>query len=143
MRRLDLNEGGREARRLLPEPGAQALLDAVVPHSLLESKPPGTAARTEVLFVGAQRDGWLVVGSSRTIGIGEEVHVHAADPPRAELDVARACPFVSHRDLLVSQARNQCCCDGARGALGEYAGLRCALFRAVADGVNVRKARFE
>ena len=105
--------------------------------NLLQSKPAGTTARTEVFLIGAQGDRRLVIGAGRMIGIGEEVNVHATNPPRAELDVARARPLVGQRDFLVPQARNQRGGDSTRGALGEIAGFRRALSCAIADGVNV------
>src|SRR5436190_11964275 len=97
---------------------------AIYPIFSLQPKPAGAAARTEMLLVGAQRDRRLVISAYRMIGIGEEVHIHAADPPGPEFDVARARPRVGDWSLLVPQARNQCCGHGARGALGEDAGLR-------------------
>ena len=45
--------------------------------------------------------------------------------------------------LLVPQACDQCGGDGARGTLGEVAGFRRALPRAIANGVDIREARLE
>src|ERR1051326_5899864 len=75
--------------------------------------------------------------------IGEKVHVHAADAPGAELDVAGAGSLVGERGLLVPQARNQRGGDGPRGALGEDAGFRRALSRAIANGIDAGEARLE
>src|SRR5262245_6147743 len=77
------------------------------------------------------------------IGVGEKVDVDPANQPCPELDVAGACPLVSNWDFLPSQARNDCCSDGTRGALSENACLRRALSRAIADGINIGKSRLE
>ena len=80
-----------------------------------------------MLLVGAQRDGRFIILAGRSIGIGEEVHVHATDPPGAELDVARTRSRVSHWHLLIPQARHQRPGDGARGTLTGDRRLACEL----------------
>src|SRR5579871_4854216 len=46
-------------------------------------------------------------------------------------------------NLLVSQARNERPGDRAAGAFSEYARFRCALSRAIADGINIGEARLQ
>ena len=80
--RPKLSDGGNEARRLQPERDGRAQRVVGRFHVwILQSKPAGAAARTEVLLVGAHGDRRFVIGARRAFGIGEKVHIHTADPP--------------------------------------------------------------
>jgi hypothetical protein len=105
--------------------------------SLLQAKPTGTAARTEMLLVGTQRHRRFVVSPDRVIGIGEKVHVDATDSPGPKFDIAQARSPMSHWNLLIPQACNQRLADCASSALGEDAGFWRALPGAVTDRVDV------
>jgi hypothetical protein len=54
---------------------------------LLQPKPTGATARTEMFLVGPQRDRWFMIRANRMIGVREKVHINPTDPSRAELDV--------------------------------------------------------
>ena len=91
--------------------------------SALAVEPAGAAARAEVLLVGGERGGRLVVGAG-WLRSGEEVHLHATDTASAELDVADTAPVIGSRLLTAAYARDQRGSDDACRSLGEHSRLR-------------------
>src|SRR6476659_9315334 len=86
-------------------------------------EPAGASARAEVVLLVGEGVRGLTEGAGR-LRAGEEVDVHAADPSRPELDVARAPPAVVSRLLAAAKVRDDRGGDDACRAFREDARLR-------------------